>query len=166
VIIDGVHMWMRLSWLQRRMFLRAAVWLGITDVALRTIGLQRIMRMVPSVAATLSAPYGHVGLYAWILDFVGSHYPVPAHCLHKSLVLHFWLRKEGIPSELRIGVRKEDRQLKAHAWVEIDGQVVNDSPDAVSAFRPLSSVHTEGLTWPLELLSIAPRAIRFNEVQV
>jgi len=56
------------------------------------------------------------------------------------LALHQWLREEGLPSELRIGVRKDDGELRAHAWVELGGLVVNDGAGAVAAFTPLRSL--------------------------
>ena len=68
-----------------------------------------------------------------------AHVSMPrAKCLHRSLTLHSWLRREGFPSELRIGVIKDGAELKAHAWVELADQVVNDRPDAVAVFTPLT----------------------------
>lgn len=55
-------------------------------------------------------------------------------CLHRSVVLHGWLLREGVPSELCIGVLKDGDELKAHAWVEVAGQIVNDTHGAISTF--------------------------------
>lgn len=66
--------------------------------------------------------------------------PVPAECLHQSLVLHRWLRAEGLPSELRIGVRKNEDQLGAHAWVELDGRILNDRWQSVTQFAELAAL--------------------------
>jgi hypothetical protein len=57
------------------------------------------------------------------------------------------LRREGLPSQLRIGVRKADGALKAHAWVELCGSVVNDDPSAVAVFRPLATPRIDGMVW-------------------
>lgn len=53
------------------------------------------------------------------------------------MVLHRWLREQGLPSELRIGVRKDGGALIAHAWVELGAHVVNDSRAAVMPFTRL-----------------------------
>ncbi len=46
-------------------------------------------------------------------------------CLTQAVVAHRLLRKQGFPSELRIGVRRtRDVSLEAHAWVECEGRVV------------------------------------------
>jgi hypothetical protein len=46
-------------------------------------------------------------------------------CLEESLTLWYLLRKQGIPSCLRIGVRKENEKFEAHAWVEHGGEALN-----------------------------------------
>ena len=45
-------------------------------------------------------------------------------CLQRSAVTTRMLRQYGIRAELIIGVQQ--LPFRAHAWVEVDGQVVND----------------------------------------
>lgn len=47
-------------------------------------------------------------------------------CLQKSAATVCLLRRCGIPAQMVIGAQK--LPFKAHAWVEIDGQVINDKP--------------------------------------
>jgi hypothetical protein len=60
-----------------------------------------------------------------------------ATCLRRSLVLWYLLRKEGIESELRFGVRKVSDEIIGHAWVEIDGSVINDDVRYIKQFTPM-----------------------------
>jgi hypothetical protein len=60
----------------------------------------------------------------------------PATCLQRSLALLWLLRRNGISSELHIGTRKEDGRLEAHAWIEIEGVVLNDSGDVRCRYEP------------------------------
>jgi hypothetical protein len=162
VFLRGLRLWLRLPWLQRRVLVRAAVWLGLTDIGLRMLGFRRMIDLVPAASADGSPPdTSHIGIYVAAIEIVANHHVVPAHCLHKSVVLQFWLRREGIPSKLRIGVRKEGQQLKAHAWVEVDGQVVNDDPRAIAAFQPLAAPHLTNVTWTD---SIAPTSIHLGDL--
>lgn len=46
-------------------------------------------------------------------------------CLQKSAIITRLLRKFGIPAELIIGYRGDP--FRSHAWVEVNGRVVNDS---------------------------------------
>ncbi|HVB97763.1 MAG TPA: lasso peptide biosynthesis B2 protein [Candidatus Dormibacteraeota bacterium] len=55
-------------------------------------------------------------------------------CLARSLVLAHILDRLGIPAELRIGVRNADQKLEAHAWVEMDGVILNDGQDMTDRF--------------------------------
>jgi len=48
-------------------------------------------------------------------------------CLEESLGLWYLLRKQGIVSQLRIGVRKSSGKFEAHAWVEFGGEAVNQA---------------------------------------
>jgi hypothetical protein len=53
-------------------------------------------------------------------------YPKRAFCLQRSWVASLLLRRHGIPSQVVIGYRPAP--LDSHAWVEVEGQVVNDRP--------------------------------------
>ena len=55
-------------------------------------------------------------------------------CLTRSLVLSTMLRHVGIPSEVRIGIRREGEGLHAHAWADADGAPVNESCDVVRGY--------------------------------
>jgi hypothetical protein len=59
-----------------------------------------------------------------------EHYGwVRANCLEESLALWYLLRRQGIASNLRIGVRKEKEKFEAHAWVEFGGAALNQAED-------------------------------------
>ncbi len=60
-------------------------------------------------------------------------YPKQAVCLQRSAVTTWLMRRHGVPARLVIGVRP--MPFLAHAWVEVDGTVVNDWP-RVSQFYP------------------------------
>lgn len=58
------------------------------------------------------------------LDIACCFYPKQALCLQRSAVLVKMLRRHGIPARMVIGAQK--LPFKAHAWVEVDGEVVHD----------------------------------------
>jgi hypothetical protein len=64
-----------------------------------------------------------------------ARYPRPwARCLQRSLALCLLLERRGFNTQLKIGVRKSGGDLKAHAWVEYCGKVLNDSQDIARNF--------------------------------
>ena len=65
-------------------------------------------------------------------------YPGRAACLERSLLLHWYLRRAGVPVRFRMGVQMYP--FLAHAWVEHRGQPINDVPEHVRLFRPIEGV--------------------------
>ena len=63
---------------------------------------------------------------ALMVNVAATHGLFRAHCLQRSLVLWSLLERNGVESELRFGARKENGQIQAHAWVEINGVALND----------------------------------------
>jgi hypothetical protein len=122
----------------------ARAWISLASIefALRFRSFHRVLDEVEGVAptATVVQPFefGRARAYARWIDVAARHHVVRARCLHRSLVLHKWLRSEGLPSALRIGVRKKADGISAHAWVEMGGEILNDRPDRVAPFAALS----------------------------
>lgn len=75
---------------------------------------------------------------ARMVQVAGRRFPCRTNCLHQSVTLWWLLRRRGIESDLRIGVRKKANQLEAHAWVECQGHVLNDLPDFNERFAPFN----------------------------
>ncbi len=72
---------------------------------------------------------GRARRHARAVDVAAGNVPFRARCLERSLALWRLLRRRRMAAELRIGVRKSERDLEAHAWVELAGRVVNDRAD-------------------------------------
>ena len=47
-------------------------------------------------------------------------------CLQRSAVTACLLKRHGVPAQMVIGAQQIP--FRAHAWVEVDGSVVNDKP--------------------------------------
>ncbi len=61
-----------------------------------------------------------------------------AACLQRSVVATWMLRRHGIAAEMVIGCRP--LPFESHAWVEVEGRVVNDLPQYQRAFIVLNRV--------------------------
>jgi hypothetical protein len=61
---------------------------------------------------------------------------VHGKCLEQSIVLWWLLLRRRVPAELRIGVRQSGTGLEAHAWVEVQGNIVNDNEDVLNEYVP------------------------------
>lgn len=56
-------------------------------------------------------------------------------CLQRCSALVFLLRGLGIPATLVLGAQR--LPFKAHAWVEVNGRVVNDSKSSIELYGVL-----------------------------
>jgi hypothetical protein len=63
---------------------------------------------------------------SYAVDLATIWYWKQAQCLQRSAATACLLRQYGVPAELVIGAQQ--LPFKAHAWVEVGGQVVNDKP--------------------------------------
>ena len=121
----------RLSRGERRELVRAwaelsAVWLG-----LRVLPTRRLLEISRGPSGTRNGRCCNTAdgrRAARLVNAAARYSPFPATCLTRSIVLARLLRRRGAAAEIRIGVLREGNSL-AHAWVEVDGEAVNDTPD-------------------------------------
>ena len=114
------------------MFRRAAILLPWLRWSLRWRGYGKtfasLQKHVPSATGeTANRPGGREEVQAACRMVIAAlRYSLLQYtCLEESLTLWYLLRKQGIPACLRIGVRKEKEKFEAHAWVEHEGEALN-----------------------------------------
>ena len=133
------------------MLLTAAACMPIFWLGLRLLGLPRFQAQLERArkpifpAITLPA----IKELGELVNIAARHTLGSRTCLTRSLLLGWLLRRRGVQSELRIGVRFTQGALDAHAWVECEGVPVNDRPDVsmqIASFGdlvPLSAFHLQ-----------------------
>jgi hypothetical protein len=75
---------------------------------------------------TRGAPHGIESRIDQAIVLATSLYCKPVPCLQRSACAVRMLRRHGVPARLVIGFRRQP--FFCHAWVEVHGRVVNDSP--------------------------------------
>lgn len=70
------------------------------------------------------------------------YYPKTPACLQRSIALTSMLRKRGIAADLQIGVKQSPFQ--SHAWVEVDGRVINDVQEVREMYEHLHEFRASG----------------------
>lgn len=66
-----------------------------------------------------------------LVDRAAIYYPRELLCLRRSAAMTWMLRRHGQPAELVIGA--SIIPFGAHAWVELDGRIINDDENRVRA---------------------------------
>ena len=69
------------------------------------------------------------------IDMACIWYWKEALCLQRSAATACLLKRYGVPAQLVIGAQQ--MPFRAHAWVEVDGRVVNDKPYAPEMYAVL-----------------------------
>jgi len=125
-----------LTAMQKRTLLAAWLWLPLFWLGLRLLGLSRFQAWLHKTPARsdLSLTLPVIKALGEAVNIASRHTPFPVTCLTRSLLLGWLLRRRGVASDLRIGVRLTQGMLDAHAWVECDGVPVNDRPDVSARF--------------------------------
>lgn len=71
---------------------------------------------------------------------VAHKLPWRTSCLVQAMAGHLLLRRRGIPTRIRIGVRKADGKLAAHAWLITDEHTMLLGAEGAEAFTPLTDL--------------------------
>jgi hypothetical protein len=76
----------------------------------------RNQKLAPDAVARICAAIDNACIWYW----------KQPRCLQRSAATAYLLKRTGIPAVMVIGIQR--LPFKAHAWVEVEGAVVNDKP--------------------------------------
>lgn len=128
---------------ERRLFLLALILQPVLVLALRIWGFKSVHHFLrrtspppspPALQLPIALTPGELRRIAHLVDIAADRVPVRVPCLTRSLTLWWLLRRRGIESDLRIGVRKSNGEFASHAWLECAGMLINDSPHSIQNF--------------------------------
>jgi hypothetical protein len=114
---------------ERVLLLRSFFVVGLIRAGLLLISLPDLIKILHTLCRSSSSRIKNsMDSIAWAV-MVTSRYIPHATCLVQGLATQVLLACEGIPSDLCIGVSKEDPSpFEAHAWVETSGTVIIGGP--------------------------------------
>ena len=115
--------------------MRAVVMLPFLSLLLHFRGFRYTQRFLQKLlgarAAQASAAPGdlRIVLTSRMVLAASRRSPIPSTCLERSFTLWWLLARQGIATQLRIGVRKDGEKFAAHAWVEHEGVSIGEPED-------------------------------------
>ena len=123
------------------MLAQSLLLLPINDLALRLVSFGRWQAILSSLAP-LRAADGEPGLTPPVLAEMTARMvraaalrgPCRAACLPRAVTIWWLLRRRGLGSDIRFGVRRDGDRLEAHAWVEFRGRDLGDGPEGSRSF--------------------------------
>ena len=117
--------------------LRCLALLMACDVALRVFGYARTIRVARRLAGERNAPAGENLIQQTLRNIVVATalYPGRSKCLEQTVAGFVLLRRRGTPVDIRLGV--QPYPFSAHAWLELKGVPVTESPEVVATYALL-----------------------------
>ncbi|HET7890037.1 MAG TPA: lasso peptide biosynthesis B2 protein [Candidatus Sulfotelmatobacter sp.] len=127
---------LRLSSDQKWLLLRAVFILPMTYAGLELLGFQRLLSCIQHFTRVdqKRRVLEELSSYPQILSALARRCPLPMKCLGRSVALYWLLRLEGIDATVHIGVRKDQHDIDAHAWVQCGDRIINDSEDVADRY--------------------------------
>jgi hypothetical protein len=133
---------------QRLVCLQTLGLIPLLRIQLKTNGLRSTashwkldLNPIPSGQIVDAATRERARSVSMAVGHVARRIPGGTHCLTRSLVLLYLLKKRNIVGRLQIGVTRPSA-FAAHAWIELlDGEPLNDSANNISDYRPVSGIN-------------------------
>jgi Transglutaminase-like superfamily len=136
--------WSNLSRSDRALLIHAMFLLPIVATSLKTVGLRRTQSWLGRNTLAPTDPpteqtRANVRRAAYLVAVACRRHPIGSGCLPRTIVLWSLLRRLGIDADVRIGVRCGTQgEFEAHAWLEWNGEVLNDAADVARQYLPFN----------------------------
>ena len=127
-----------LSWRDRATLLTVFGSLLAAEAALRLLGLARARRHFAALRRRAAPPPAAEVERLVALAATACRAIYPAKCLPRALAVQRLLARRGAAAELKIGVRRHEGTLAAHAWVEVGGRPVGEAEGVTELFAELA----------------------------
>jgi hypothetical protein len=118
----------------------SVIGLGACNLVMRVKGFRAVHDIVRRWPVFSWGPFRTItpeGLCAAV-DWATVVYPEKSWCLSRSAVSTCLLRTLGIRATMVVGVRP--RPFSSHAWVEVEGRVVNDEQIVGERYSPIERI--------------------------
>ncbi|OKH32260.1 hypothetical protein NIES2119_26650 [[Phormidium ambiguum] IAM M-71] len=140
--MSAINSWRKLkelSWSEVILLIQGFLFLPLVSLGIKCFGFRRFYGAIANFTPRKDRvqekdDIQQAKAIAKIVEIASRYGLYKPNCLQKSLLLWWFLQRRGLASELRIGVRKKETLLEAHAWVEYQGWILNDRSDVDRQF--------------------------------
>ena len=150
--VSRAQRFFQLSTSEKWMLVQALLLLPLCAVVLRLGGVRRLVPASGESFPTAFSPDQGIAMQqaratARMVSLAARYGPYRATCLKQSMVTLWLLWHQGIPCHVRIGVRRESNPFQAHAWVEYQGEALNEGSDIHERFVPFDRIVPREVNW-------------------
>lgn len=148
-MINKLRQFRALNKKDRKLFVKIAFITPFLEICLRFLGFNRLLNLLHNRIEGKVFYLSHteeVERHKKLVFLFYNNFPFAGRCLARSLTLWFLLKRKGINTDLRFGMRKEDGKLKAHAWVEHHGKPITIDPEVQNSYKMFAETITPTTT--------------------
>jgi len=118
----------------------AQAWLALLffDLALRLLPFPTVQRWARTTSGRPRTDLETERKTILLLDIAARHHVLSMTCLRRALALQWLLGRQGVGTELRIGVRPQGSSIAAHAWLEREGRPLGQPPGIAEEYSVLT----------------------------
>ena len=143
--------------LRKLLHLSPREWRNLLLAQWELVASQRLVRTLPTGALTSGEPrlvgerraapgdparLAEARELAVAVTRASHHGLTRPQCLVRAMALSRLMERDGISGGvIRVGVRRSEGAMQAHAWVEYAGEVLGDHEDHVGTFAELPNLH-------------------------
>ncbi len=144
-MLTQIKKFFALEWRDKKNLIRAYFLLGIMRAAILSLTFKRLSRSLEHHPDEIShKPLDNPQLtqakaIGWAVTTAASYTPWDSNCLAQALTAQRMLQQQQIAGMFFLGVKKENKQLEAHAWLQCDeailtGKAGHEDYSVVSTF--------------------------------
>lgn len=119
----------RMSGGERAALGEAVAMLVAASLAIRLMPFRALAKRLERYRGTAAAG-ADVERARWAVRAAAPFLPWRTLCFEQGLALHLMLRRRGVPSRLHYGVGRGEKDLSAHVWVSLGGEIIAGEEEA------------------------------------
>jgi hypothetical protein len=139
--MSKLYKFLQLPLEDRKILIEAILLLAAIRLGLWLLPFHRLRRFLIGIAQLgYRSPKGHqisINRVVWILAAARRYIP-GVRCLAQAMAAQILLTRCGYLTYLRVGIARGTKgQLEAHAWAEIQGEIVVGGLNNISLYTPI-----------------------------
>jgi hypothetical protein len=130
--------------------LRMSAWRLALPLLKRALPLPRVARMMWSGRAGPGAGDDRLRRIVTLAHALSGPRRSPTwdNCLERSLLAYRFLSRAGAEPILVVGFAPGAERVRGHAWVVLDGESLNETPESLDGFAPVVAFGRDGAKLP------------------
>lgn len=125
-----------ISILKQKIFkLKLLLFINFVSICLKAFSLKNTIKILDKLVHTKSIkntpenPVIFLKRFVPLINHLSKYTFLRCMCLETSLIIRYFAKRNNIECELKLGTNITDKKFIAHAWIEVDGNVVSELED-------------------------------------